>query len=151
MMNDHFREALLNLDVHVLRRMWSYLAPNMPQPKTDQECLATAHIARTAMQSIPLKARAYSYRWLVERGYPTQLPDNLKPEAERMYPTFVEAVAISCKSTNKALQPVFDLVRGAMEDVVKDAYAGSKRVDADRLKAAMMETRQKTIKKLLAK
>jgi len=151
MLNDHFRQALIDLDVPLLRRMWSYLSPHTPQPQTDNECLTTAHIARTGMQSMPLKARAYSYRWLVERGLPTQLPDNLKPQAERLYPTMVEAVAISCKSTNKALQPVFDRVRASMEDVVNDAYAGTKHVDADKLKAAMQEARQKSMRQLIGK
>lgn len=149
MMNEHFREALLKLDVTLLRRMWHFIEPNLPQPKTDEECLKTAHIARTAMKSIPLKARMYSYRWLVERGLPTQLPDNLKPEAERVYPQMVEAVAISSKSASKILQPVLNDVRKSMEDVVNDAYASSKSPDPLKLKAAMQEARKKKIKELL--
>jgi len=151
MLNDHFRQALLDLDLSLLRKMWAQIAPGMPQPKTDAECLTTAHMARTAMNKMPLKARAYSYRWLTERGLPTQLPDDLKPEAERMYPQMVEAVAISCKTLTPSLRPAFAQVEKAMHEVVLDAYASEKSVDPVKLKAAMMEARQKTIKQLLGK
>lgn len=103
-----------------MRTVWAHVAPHLPQPATDADVLVSIHMARTASESMPLRDRAYSHRWLTERGYPSQLPDRLKPSAERLYPRVVKAVGIS---VNSKYPIVVQSIRGAMEDAVNDCYA----------------------------
>jgi hypothetical protein len=83
------RSILKDLDVHAAKRAWG-------EPD-DAKTLVMLHMARTAAKSIPMGLRAYSHRWLVDHGLPSQLPDELKPKAERMYPQVVSAVGIAVK------------------------------------------------------
>lgn len=115
-----FRRALVHLDISLIRKVWRHVQPHLPQPQSDHDALAAMHMARTAAESVPAKLRAYSHRWLVERGLPSQLPDRLKPDAERLYPVTVGAVGISVNSRHEVVR---DSVRGAMEDAVADCYA----------------------------
>ena len=140
--HEHFRQALIDLDAGLCRKVWAHVFPHWPQPETDADALVTKHAARTGMESLDLKHRAYSHRWLTERGMPSALPDHLKPKAERMYPRIVEAVAIAIK-TPPARRELGIAIREAMEDVVKDAYGTDKQVDAAKLKIGMMEARAK--------
>jgi hypothetical protein len=62
-----FRDCLVNLDVAAMRSLWKYVAPHLPQPKTDDECLNTMHLARLQMTTLPKRERAYSQAWVDER------------------------------------------------------------------------------------
>jgi hypothetical protein len=87
------RSILQDLDVQAARLAWG-------EPD-DAKTLVMLHMARTAAKSIPMGLRAYSHRWLVDHGLPSQLPDELKPKAERMYPQVVSAVGIADKTKRK--------------------------------------------------
>lgn len=125
-MNAALRRCLLDLDVPGAMRLWREAQPHLPQPATQYHGLIALHMARTATQTIPPRARFYSHRWLVDHGYPSKLPDHLKPRAERTYPRKVEAVGIAIGLTRMpvpGLRALGVAVRSAMEDAVKDCFA----------------------------
>lgn len=132
-----FRHCLEECDVIGIRRLWAHVAPDLPQPTNDHEALATLHRARTEARSIALRLRAYSHRWLLDHGYPSGLPDELKPRAERLYPQVVEAVGIAVGSK---YPEVVTSIRGAMEYAVLDTHADGV-TDPVIVKNRMMEAR----------
>jgi hypothetical protein len=138
-MQSAMREALLSLDTGLLRRLWAHIAPHLPQPASETDTLTAAHIARTAADSLPLRARAYSHRWLTERGLPSRLPDPMKPHAERLYPRVVTSVGISA---NSKYDVVREAIGGAMRDAVLDCYANGDEAP-EIVKPRMMEARSK--------
>ena len=121
-----FRQLLAAGDVDALRAAWSRVAPHLPQPPTREAAELAMHHARTQTASLPLRARAWSHRWLSERGLPSGLPDPLRPRAERMFPRIAEGVGISVNFKSEWMKPAADEVRGAMEAVVAEAYADAK-------------------------
>lgn len=143
-----FRRCLEYLDVEGMRRLWRHVSPHLPQPKDDAEALVTIHHARTQTESIPLKLRAYSHRWLLDNGFPSGLPDALKPSAERIYPRVSESVGISVNFRSPILAPITHLVRGSMEDAVMDAYA-EKNTEPAFLRARMAEAKSTAIRRLV--
>lgn len=149
MRHDDFRAALEAGDARLVRRMWAAFMPNLPQPKP-QDAEAAMHMARTAAETVSLKARAWSHKWLSERGLPSQLPDKLKPSAERLYPRIVEGVGISVNCRNPFLKPAMAEVRRSMEDAVADSYANGD-TDPVRVKARMLEARQRTMRQLFGR
>jgi len=108
------------------------------------------HIARTAAASLPLAARAYSHRWLLERDLPSHLPDAMRPSAERIYPKIVDAVGISVKFSLPGLRPAADMVRGAMEAEVMDIYSGRMR-DPVRIRARLIEVKERETKRIVGR
>lgn len=114
------RRCLIDLDVAGARRLWGELFPQMPQPVDDGDIVTTLHLARTASGSVPFRARAYSHAWLCERHLPSQMPDGLKPRAERLHPRMVGAVGIAVKSKWPAVSKA---IGGAMRGAVLDCYA----------------------------
>lgn len=106
------------------------------------------HAARTAAETVTFRKRAYSHSWLLERGYQSNLPDRLKPSAERIYPRVAEGVGISCKTDKEWLKPALVEVQGAMSDAVEDCFANGDR-DPVTVKSRMLEVRKETLKKLL--
>lgn len=138
------RRCLEDLDVVAVRRLWRHVAPNMPQPKSDSDALIILHHARTQSAVVLLKHRAYSHRWLCDRGLPSGLPDNLKPHAERMYPKIVGSVGIS---VNSKYRQVREEIHDAMADVVENAYADRKE-DPEYIKPRMREARFRAQKRL---
>lgn len=143
-MSGSFRRALIDLDVGLIRRIWSHVAPHLPQPRTRDDTLVALHVARTASESVPLNLRAYSHAWLLERGLPSRLPDHLKPSAQRLYPIVVGSVGISVNSRHQAVK---DGVQVAMEDAVLDCY-GMGDEDPKIVKPRMMEARDRELKGL---
>ena len=141
-----FRQCLEEMDVAGIRELWRQRAPHLHQPANDHEAEATLHRARTECWVLSLKQRAYSHRWLEDRGYPSGLPDDLKPKAERIYPRIVDGVGISVHIGSEILRPAAPIIRGAMEEVVLDEYAGQPKLD--RMKARMREAKEKTVRKL---
>lgn len=145
---DDFREALIAGDIRRLRKMWAAMSPHLPQPDTAETAEIVMHMARTAAETIPLKHRAWSHRWLVERELPSQLPDRLKPAAERMYPITALAVGISINVRNEFLKPAADEVRSAMEHAVLEVEADGRLQDAVLVKSRMNEARARTYRAL---
>ena len=135
-------------DADGARRLWAYMYPGLPQPKSDHEALVVLHMARTAAISITLKLRAYSHRWLLDHGFPSQLPDKLKPAAERIYPKVVTAVGISVNAASELLQPAMAEIQKAMEDAVLEAYGDGKEGDISHIRNRMKEARERAVKAL---
>lgn len=78
------------------RRHWTMLFPGFPPPTSDREAEATMHHARTQSAGLLLAKRLYSHAWLEERGLPSGLPDDLRPE--RPERRIVRAVAVGVRS-----------------------------------------------------
>lgn len=138
-MHDQFRQYLEAVDVDGVRRLWTHVFPNLPRPPADDKaCIVQIHVARTQMVSIDFKFRAYSHRWLVDHGYPSMLPDHMKPHAERIYPRIVEAVGIAVVASGPLLKPVAQRIERAMADAVEEAYADGRR-EPEFVRARMKE------------
>ena len=100
------RRCLIDCDVAQLRKLWQHVAPHLPQPETDADALVSLHFARTLASFVSFRARAYSHRWLIDNGWPSGLPDHMKPRAERLYPRVVEGVGVSVNASSKLFQPI---------------------------------------------
>lgn len=142
-MHEHFRQALADCDIALVRKMWAHLAGHLPQPKDDAEVLTCIHMARTRTLSIAFDKRAYSHRWLVERNLPSALPDYLKPKAERIYPRIVEAVGISV-NTSPERRELGRAIQQAMSEAAMACYAESN-TDPAFVKARMQEDRKSVV------
>jgi hypothetical protein len=142
-MSNQLTRSLETLDVQAARGAWGAMFPHLSPPQSDDDMLTMLHMARTQSEQIAFKLRAYSHRWLTERGYPSQLPDHLKPSAERLYPKVAHAVGISYNFRDETLKPAADMIRGAMEGAVMDADADGKLTDSPFVKARMYEARDK--------
>jgi hypothetical protein len=139
------RRCLIDFDIAAARRLWAHVAPHLPQGVNDADTIIVLHLSRTRANSVPLRYRAYSHRWLLDNGYPSGLPDWLKPKAERMYPRIVDAVGIAVKAGSPERIPLARAVQRAMSDVVEDHYADGVR-DPLVIKPRMMEARAKTLR-----
>lgn len=146
-----FRQLLEEGDVTALVDTWAQLRPGMPRPETRDQAEIILHLARTATESVGLKYRAWSHRWLTERDLPSQLPDHLRPLAERMYPAIAEGVGISVRlGDNPLLKPAAAEIQSAMSDAVEDCYAES-RTDVSFVRARMGEAKDRTMRALFGK
>lgn len=148
MMHEQFRAALEACDVALVRKMWHHVSPNMPQPEDDEEALQRIHYARTLMDVIGFDRRAYSHAWLLERGLPSGLPDDLRPRAQRLYPVTVSAVGIAVRGSTAVGRQLAPLIRGVMSDAVNEAYADG-RTEPAFVKARMMEAKERELGRLL--
>lgn len=126
-MNDSMRRALEAMDVDAVRKIWEHVSPHLPQPVKDSDVIISMHHARTQANSVRFKLRAYSHRWLVDNGYPSGLPDELKPKAERIYPRVVEGVGISVNTKNPLMRPVAKAIQQSMSEAVEEAFADGRR------------------------
>lgn len=142
--SSEFRRILEACDARAARAAWARLAPGMPQPESDADALIVIHRARTEARSMPLRARAYSHRWLLDHGIPSGLPDELLSRAERLYPKIVEGVGIMALFP----QPHTPIVQAAMRDAVNECYA-DRRTEPAFVKARMMEAREREKRLLL--
>ena len=145
------QSCLMTLDVPLARKIWQEQFSHLESPKSDEEMLAMLHVARTQNPMINLRFRSYSHRWLIERGLPSMLPDELKQSAERMYPRMVSSVGISVNSNSPIVHPIIPFVQSAMENAVLEVYADGKQEDIKLLKQRMEEARLMTVRKLLGK
>lgn len=145
------RRCLEEMDVEGARSLWTLIAPNMPQPKSNFEAMIMLHMARTQMKRLTPRQRYYSHRWLLDHNQLSQLPDAEKPAAERMYPQVVSSVGIAIKSTSELTKPIVPHIRGAMENAVLEAYADGRRDDISHIRQRMREARQTVVRKLLGK
>jgi hypothetical protein len=112
--------------------------------ENDVITLVTIHHARTQAPNIVFKLRAYSHAWLTERGFPSGLPDKLRPKAQRMYPRIVDAVGIAVK-TPPWRRELGKAIQKAMSDVVEDCYANGD-TDPVLMRARMTEARMKVLR-----
>lgn len=145
---DDFRAALMDGDVRLLRRIWARAMPHLPQPKDAADAEVCLHVARTATKSIPLKLRAYSHRWLVERELPSQLPDELKPEAERLYPKIAASVGYGWNSNSTILKPAKPIIERAVGDRIEELAADGQLGNIQLVRDEMRITKDKTLKSL---
>lgn len=125
-----------------MRVLWKEFRPDFHQPRSRFETLVTIHIARTQTEVIDPNLRYYSHRWLLDHEYPTFLPDELKPLAERIYPRIAEGVGIAVKSADSERA---SLIRSAMSDAVMEAYE-DKNTDPKFVKSRMFDARKKILK-----
>src|SRR5262245_20622980 len=145
MHQETFHRCLEECDVASARAIWAHVSPHLPQPKTDAEALAIIHLARTQMDTMRFGLRAYSHSWLMDRGLPTGLPDELKPKAERMYPRIVEGVGLAVK-TPPHRRELGIAIQEAMKDAVMDIYASNKSPDPLVVRKRVQEVRFKVRK-----
>lgn len=147
-MNEHTRvmiDCLEKADVEGMRRLWREVAPKMPQ-HGDSDTLIKIHMTRTMTEAVGFKYRAYSHRWLVERGLPSYLPDDLKPKADRLYPVIAPTVGIMVNSKYPKLKA--EIVR-VMSDAVMEAEADGKLTEDDYVRSRMLAARADIKKKLM--
>lgn len=132
-------------DVNGLWDLWSQAMPHLPQPHTFIEAETSMHIARTASRAVTFWKRAYSHAWLVERQLPSQLPDHLRPRAERLYPRIVEGVGIAVKALSQSRKPLAEALATAMRGAVMECYADG-RTEPEFVRARMREASTKVLK-----
>jgi hypothetical protein len=143
-----FRAALREGDFHLLRVLHSAAFPHLPAPESDDAAEVSLHMARTQSDWLADRARCYSHAWLAERGLPSQLPDELKPKADRLYPRIVEAVFVSANTNSALLKPVAMQVQRSMCDAVEDCFANGDR-DPALVRTRMAEARARTFRALI--
>lgn len=145
-----FRQLLEDGDVDALRRAWHRVAPSMPQPESREDAEIVMHIARTEAETVALRYRAYSHRWLTERGLPSKLPDDIRPQCERMFPQIVETVGIMVEFSDPMMSPAAAEVRGAMEGAVNHCFADGK-TDPAFVRARMEQARTDAMRALFGR
>lgn len=148
-----FRRCLEDVDVAGMRKLHAHVMPHVPAG-SDKDILVSIHHARTQAESMPMKARAWSHRWLLDHGYPSGLPDHLKPTAEREYPRVVEATGFTMnfgsQIMREILAPIVPLVSKAVEEVILDEYSGAVvRRDHNRIRGRVLETKRKAVQQLV--
>ena len=151
--NPHQSEMIrvvAELDVPQYRKLWVHLFPHLPSfdGQSDYQVVAVMHMARTQMEPIADKLRFYSHRWLLDNGFPSQLPDKLKPSAEKMYPVVEGSVGIALKTHSPIMAPILDRIVGAMSDAVMYCYANNDKEPVI-VRKQMEHARVKITKKLV--
>lgn len=139
--------CLETMDVAGMRRLWAKLAPQMAT-HDDAGMVAAIHLARTKSELVRFKLRAYSHAWLLDRGYPSLLPDELRPKAHRMYPVISHMVGIAVKSQHEEVKIT---VTRAMQDAVLEAESDGRLTDSPFVKERMMEARERARKRLFGR
>jgi hypothetical protein len=134
------RRCLIDCDVAQMRKLDNHLMPHLSH-QDDAEVLVAIHMARTLVNFIPIKLRAYSHRWLLDQNYPSGLPDQLKPLAERSYPRVVACVGIASQSGPGRKTRFNRAVEKIMSDAVLETYADGHENEPDVVKARMLEKR----------
>ena len=148
--HSEFRQLLEQGDAKALVDAWGRIFPGMPTPESVDDAAVAMHVARTAADTLHLRLRAYSHAWLLERGYPSQLPDELKPKAERIYPIIVDAVGISVGASSDWLRPAADEIRESTEYAVEDCYANGDK-DPGVVSVQMAEARERAHRQLFGR
>jgi hypothetical protein len=146
-MHNELVGVLEAVDVEGMRALWGRLAPQFPL-HDDAGMLAAIHLARTKSELVRFRLRAWSHAWLVERGYPSLLPDELKPRAYRIYPVTKSAVGIS---VNSKYPEVRTALTSAMQNAVLDAESVGRLTDDPFVRARMAEARRHELRKLFGR
>jgi hypothetical protein len=130
MIGPAFRDALLTLDLAMLRRLWAHVAPGLPPPRDDEETLITAHHARVRAKTLPAKARAYSAAFLAER------------DMAMAEPIIVAAIGAASSASDRGLKAAIqDAMTRAAEAAMAAGYDPD--TDAKEIRAAMLDARAK--------
>ncbi len=140
-----FRNALEDGDVARCRALWCALYPKMPQPESDGEAETVMHQARTGANSVSLEKRLYSHAWLDERGFPSQLPDEMKPPPQRRRPVIFPAVGVSVNSMAVHRREDAKALEKVMADAAGEMIACGI-VDTARISRRMWEAREAFLK-----
>lgn len=140
-------DCLERVDIEGMRRLWAKVAPQMPT-HDNAGMVAAIHLARTRSELVRFKLRAYSHAWLIDHSYPSLLPDDLRPRAQRLYPVTALGVGIAVRSKYEEVKAV---ITGAMSDAVLEAEADGRLMDSPFVKSRMMEARKNATKKLFGK
>jgi hypothetical protein len=138
-----FHAALASCDVRLVRKASAKLFPHLPQPHTYADAEKSMHMSRTQLPTLSDSQRLYSHQWLTERGLPSQLPDELRPKAERVHPVIAEGVMVAVLAQTEEMRPFAQVLERAMSDAVADAYANGDTAPAivkDRMQAARSRT-----------
>jgi hypothetical protein len=143
------RRELESGDYRACAAAWAKIAPHLPQPKDDAEAEATMHYARTLANGVRMRERAYSHRWLLDRGLPSGLPDHLKPRAERIYPVIVTGVATVALAASSITRPIRGHIEAAMSEAVAECYADGHENDIPKIRGRIREARDRTLKQLV--
>jgi hypothetical protein len=138
---DEFRRCLVELDVGGMRAIWRHVAPHL-SAGNDSEVLAAMHLARTSAATVPSNLRCYSHAWLIDHSFPSNLPDNLKAKADRLYPRVVEGVGISVNFSADAFKPAAPIIARVMSDAAHDIYADNSHPDAGLVRVRLAEVRK---------
>lgn len=148
MLHEQFRQALEAGDLDTLCAIWTEAMPHLPQTPRERVEIVM-HRARTETETLPLRARAYSHRWLTERGHPSALPDRLRASAERLYPKPVEGVGFSQKISFAPLRGAGSLIERAVHNAIEDVYANEgPHPDVCLVKRQMAEAKTDEVKRL---
>lgn len=143
-----FRHYLIAMDVPALRRYWQMIFPDQLNPSSDAEALLAAHMTRLTTESMPIASRLYSYAWLRERGYPTDLPPSLAKHKDYIPKMLAASVGISVGRAGGVMSPENHAVRSVMESAVLETYADGHAGEPERVKARMMEMRAREKRRL---
>lgn len=139
-----------DLDVDGVLNLWNEVFPHIQKPISRASALVILHMARTQMRSVRMRLRAYSHCWLIDRGMPSQLPDQLRPRAERLYPRVVEGVGFAFGTTSPIVKPAAPIVTGRVTDTILECYADNT-TDPAYVQPRMMDTYRKTMHELFGK
>lgn len=150
MSSSGFRELLEAGDVEGLRRAWHKVAPQLPQPASYEQAEIAMHMARTASDSVSLKARVYSHRWLCERMLPSKLPNEMLPAADRTEAKIVSAVGVSVNFSSPWMAPAAQEVQQSVSTAVEECYAAGD-TDPTVVAEQMRAAREKTMRALFGK
>lgn len=143
MSSTEFRRLLEEGDVEGLTSLWANDMPHLPKPQSKHDAEIMMHYARTEAESITFRKRAYSHKWLLERNYPSALPNELRPKADRIYSKSAEAVGISVNTKNEFLKPAMAMIQHEMSIAVEDVYANGDQADIELVKRRMKEAKIK--------
>lgn len=128
-------------------RIWRHVSPHLPQPQNGRDALTILHTARTAAESMPKAMRYYSHRWLLDWGLESQLPDYMRPSAERMYPEHTKAVGVSVNTSMEEFRPAAEFIQGAINYAILDAFE-DKKTDSATVTKRMLEAKNKAKKQI---
>jgi hypothetical protein len=107
------------------------------------------HAARTKCESIRFRLRAYSHAWLLDRGYPSLLPDRLKPRAQREYPIIASAVGFAMNAKSAHMREIIPEVSKAVAGAIMEAAEDGRLLEAPFVRSRIIETKNAAIRRLL--
>jgi hypothetical protein len=70
---------MIEMDLEGIKAIWPHLMPHVDPITSDKEAEITLHMARVECKTMPVRLRQYSDRWLRERGFGSDMPDEIKP------------------------------------------------------------------------
>jgi hypothetical protein len=142
-----FRRCLETLDVIGIRKLWARIAPGAPGPGSNEEAEIALHLARTASAALPDKLRIYSHDFLMARGLPSRLPNELRRLSQWVEPRVVDAVGISVRSMSGSVSRgmLAKAIERAMSKAVLECY-GDGVTDPEKIKKRMMEARKRLLR-----